>query len=487
MVARQQLQVGSVIDGFVVGEKIHAGGMASLWRVTKVGVDIPIVMKVPTILDGEDATIIVGFEMEMMILPRLSGAHVPKCIAVKDFAQQPYIVMEYVSGANLLSLLDEAPLSPARVAQIGAKVAAALVDLHRQNVLHLDIKPSNIMIRDSGEAALIDFGLSRHLHLPDLLEEEFHVPMGTGPYISPEQVLRNRTDPRSDIFSLGVLLYHFATKVRPWGIPKFNRALRARLWRDPVPPRKLNPDVPPWLQEIILRCLEPDPARRYPTAAQLLFDLQHPEEVRLTERAQRMEQSGFITTLKRRFKSAATDVEQPRAVAEPATNAAPIVMAAVDLSEGMEPLAEALRKEAARVLHFVPGARLACINVLKLNRVGLNYSRDAEGRNIHITRLVELKGWARPLGLSTGEVTFHVLESPDPATALIDFAKSNNVDQILICARASSNLRRYLGSVSSQVVAEAPCTVTVVRLPTGSAPLIEATEEPLRAREPGLS
>jgi nucleotide-binding universal stress UspA family protein len=486
MAARQQLQVGSVIDGFVVAEKIHAGGMASLWRVTKEGVDIPIVMKVPTILDGEDATIIVGFEMEMMILPRLSGVHVPKCIAVKDFAQQPYIVMEYIKGTNLLTLLDETPLAPARVVQIGAKVAAALVDLHRQNVLHLDIKPSNIMIRESGEAALIDFGLSRHLQLPDLLEEEFHVPMGTGPYISPEQVLRNRTDPRSDIFSLGVLLYHFATKVRPWGIPKFNRALRARLWRDPVPPRKLNPDIPPYLQEIILRCLEPDPARRYPTAAQLLFDLQHPDEVRLTERAQRMEQSGFMATWKRRFRSAATDVEHPRAVAEAATNAAPIVMAAVDLSEGMEPLAEALRKEAARVLHFVPGARLACINVLKLNRVGLNYSRDAEGRNIHVTRLVELKEWARPLDLSTGEVTFHVLESADPAAALIDFAKSNNVDQILICARASSNLRRYLGSVSSQVVAEAPCTVTVVRLPTGSAPLVEPTDEPAREPAPGL-
>jgi nucleotide-binding universal stress UspA family protein len=486
MAARQQLQVGSVIDGFVVAEKIHAGGMASLWRVTKDGVDIPIVMKVPTVLDGEDATIIVGFEMEMMILPRLSGVHVPKCIAVKDFAQQPYIVMEYVQGTNLLKVLDEAPLAPARVMQIGAKVAAALVDLHRQNVLHLDIKPSNIMIRESGEAALIDFGLSRHLQLPDLLEEEFHVPMGTGPYISPEQVLRNRTDPRSDIFSLGVLLYHFATKVRPWGIPKFNRALRARLWRDPVPPRKLNPDVPPYLQEIILRCLEPNPSRRYPTAAQLLFDLQHPDEVRLTERAERMEQSGFMATWKRRFRSAATDVEHPRAVAEASTNAAPIVMAAVDLSEGMEQLAAALRKEAARVLHFVPGARLACINVLKLNRVGLNYSRDAEGRNIHVTRLVELKEWARPLDLSTGEVTFHVLESPDPAAALIDFAKGNNVDQILICARASSNLRRYLGSVSSQVVAEAPCTVTVVRLPTGSAPLIEATDEPARETEPGL-
>ena len=89
----EPLQTGSTIDGFRIGEKIHSGGMATLWRVTRPDIDAPIVMKVPTILDGEDATIIVGFEMEMMILPRLSGVHVPKFYAVGDFARQPYIVM----------------------------------------------------------------------------------------------------------------------------------------------------------------------------------------------------------------------------------------------------------------------------------------------------------------------------------------------------------------------------------------------------------
>lgn len=461
---RHQLQPGMILDDFVISEKIHAGGMASLWRVTKPGIDVPIVMKVPTILDGDDATIIVGFEMEMMILPRLSGIHVPRCFAVKDFARQPYIVMEYIKGHSLLTTLESAPLPPAEVAFIGAKVAAALIDLHRQNVVHLDIKPSNIMMRESGEAAFIDFGLSRHLALPDLLEEEFRVPMGTGPYISPEQILHNRSDPRSDIFSLGVLLYHFATKVRPWGVPKFNRALRRRLWRDPMPPRTLRPDIPPWLQEVILRCLEPDPDLRYPSAAQLAFDLQHPDEVRLTERATRLEPAGFLKTLKRRFKATAME-SHPRDPGELPATTAPIVMAAVDLSDGMQNLAEALRVSVGRVLSSTPGVRLACVNVLKLNRIGLNYPLDVDGRNIHVNRLVELKEWARPLGLGQGDVTFHVLEHPDPGAALLEFAKSNHVDQILLCARASSNLRRYLGSVSSQVVAEAPCTVTVVRIP----------------------
>jgi nucleotide-binding universal stress UspA family protein len=473
--ARQQLQTGSTLDGFLIGEKLHAGGMATLWRVTRPGIDIPIVMKVPTILDGDDATIIVGFEMEMMILPRLTGVHVPRCIAVKDFAQQPYIVMEYIQGHSLLKTLDEAPLPPDRVAEIGAKVAVALIDLHRQNVVHLDIKPSNIMMRDTGEAAFIDFGLSRHLSLPDLLEEEFRVPMGTGPYISPEQVLHNRSDVRSDIFSLGVLLYHFATRVRPWGLPKSSRALRRRLWRDPAPPRKLRPDIPPWLQEVILRCLEPDPTLRYPTAAQLAFDLQHPDEIRLTERATRMERAGFLPTLRRRMKAAALE-SHPREPGEQSTAAAPIVMAAVDLSEGMERLSAALRLEVARVLGSTPGVRLACVNVLRQNRIAMNYPRDEEGRNIHMRRLVELKEWARPLKLDQGAATFHVLEAADTAAALVEFATANHVDQVLICARASSNLRRFVGSVSSQVVAEAPCTVTVVRLPQGGETSAATTE-----------
>ena len=423
--AREALETGAVIDGFLIGEKLHTGGMATLWRVTKPGIDAPIVMKVPMIMDGDDATIIVGFEMEMMILPRLAGVHVPKCYGVGDYARQPYVTMEYIEGRPLLERLDEAPLLPQDVGALGAKIAAALVDL---------------------------------------LEAEFQVPMGTGPYISPEQLLKNRTDPRSDIFSLGVLLYHFATKIRPFGYPQSQHQLRKRLWLDPVPPRKLRPDIPAWLQEIILRCLEPDPKNRYPTAAQLLFDLQHPDQVKITARGERLDRDGFWTSLKRWFHASGIEAvpQQPEAGS---VAAAPIVMAAVDLSDGMEHLAEALRQHVARILATMPDVRLACVNVLKLNRIALNYSLDEEGRNIHVQRLVELKEWARPLGLDKERITFHVLEHSEPAQALLEFIRVNNVDQVLIGARGSSTLRRYLGSVSSAVVAESACTVTVVRVP----------------------
>ena len=481
---REVLQTGSTLDGFKIGEKIHSGGMATLWRVTRPGVETPIVMKVPTIMDGEDATIIVGFEMEMMILPRLSGVHVPKFHAVGDFARQPYIVMEYIKGQSVYALIDRAPLPPEEVVTLGAKVSTALVDLHRQNVPHLDIKPSNVMLRESGEAALIDFGLSRHLLLPDLLEEEFRVPMGTGPYIAPEQIMKNRSDPRSDIYSLGVLLYYLATNVRPFGIPQAQSSLKTRLWRDPVPPRRLNPAIPPALQEVILRCLEVDPDLRYATPAQLAFELANMSQVALTERAHRLERNSLFDAGKRWFASLGAEggPQQPRTAQN---NLAPIIMVAVDLSEDMEPLSDELRTNVRRVLATMPGVRIACVNVLKLNRLTINYALDESGRNIHVQRLVELKEWGRPLGLSQERITFHVIEHMDPAVALIDYAKMNHVDQVLIGARTTSTLRRLLGSTASQVVSEAPCTVTVVRAPLNSGTVeVAADSEAARADSP---
>jgi eukaryotic-like serine/threonine-protein kinase len=253
---KPSLEKGSIIDGFLVEDCVHRGGMATLWRVSLPGSTMPMLMKVPKLGEGEDPAAIVSFEMEQMILPRLSGGHVPKFVAAGDFAVQPYIVMESIGGKTLLARLPDLPLPYAEVAEIGVKVANALDDLHRQHVVHLDIKPSNIMFRPAGEAVLLDFGLSHHDRFPDLMQEEFRVPFGTAPYMAPEQLLGIRNDARSDLFALGVLLYFFSTGVRPFGESETMRGMRRRLWRDPIPPRRLKSDYPAWLQEAVLRCLE---------------------------------------------------------------------------------------------------------------------------------------------------------------------------------------------------------------------------------------
>ena len=186
--AKVSVQPGADIDGFTVGECVHRGGMATLWSVTRPDISTPLLMKVPRVSEGEDPAAIVSFEMEQMILPRLSGPHVPACYATGDFARQAYVVIEPIPGKTLYSRLGELPLAYEEARVIGWKIATALADLHRQNVIHHDIKPSSVMFRPSGEAVLIDFGLSHHNQLPDLLQEEFRLPYGTAPYMAPGAV-----------------------------------------------------------------------------------------------------------------------------------------------------------------------------------------------------------------------------------------------------------------------------------------------------------
>jgi len=461
---KPSLAAGATIDGFRIEERIHQGGMAALWRVSRPDINMPMLMKVPFMAEGADPEAIVNFEMEQMILPRLSGSHVPKFIAAGDLGVQPYIVMECIPGKTLLDRLPELPLPYPTAIDIAARIAAALDDLHRQHVIHLDVKPSNVMFRPNDEAVLIDFGLSRHDQLPDLIQEEFHVPIGTAPYMSPEQLLGVRSDPRSDVFALGALLYAFTTGEWPFGRRETIRAMRRRLWRDPVPPRRLRPNYPPWLQEIVLRCLEIEPAWRYPTAAQLAFDLRHPDQVKLTARAERLKQDPLATVLRKRFNK-----DLARTILAPATAAhiagAPIVAVAIDLTEGTPLLNDALRRTAQRILATLPSARLACINVLKLSRVAIDTTLDEQGHSKQIDRLVALRHWAEPLKLESQRLTAHVLEAVDPAHAILDFAEANHVDHIVIGARHSSLMRTLLGSVSARVAAEAPCSVTVVRPP----------------------
>lgn len=460
--ARPLHQPGVIVDGFRLEELKHQGGMATLWSVSRPDTKMPMLMKVPRIGEGADPAAIVSFEMEQMILPRLSGVHVPKFIAAGDFAVQPYIAIEQIDGKSLLPRLADLPLPYVEVADIGVKIAQALDDLHRQHVVHLDIKPSNVMFRPTGEAVLVDFGLSHHDQMPDLMQEEFRLPFGTAPYMSPEQLRGIRNDPRSDLFALGVLLYFFSTGIRPFGESETLRGMRRRLWRDPVPPRLLRPDYPPWLQEIVLRCLEIEPAWRYPTAAQLAFDLSHPAEVKLTARSERLRRDPLTTVLRRRFNK---DLIRPRdktaLVARLAS--APIIAVAIDLSETSAPLNDALRLTAARMLATLPSARLACLNVLKVGRITIDFTLDEQGHNKQIDRLVALRHWAAPIKLDERRLTAHVLEGVDPAAAILEFVQANQVDHILIGARQSSLVRTLLGSVSAKVAAEAPCTVTVVR------------------------
>ena len=458
--------VGEELDGFRITGRLHSGGMGVLLTVdAPEDRGFPLVMKIPRLGYGEPAEAVVSYEVEQNIMSVLQGPHVPRYVAAGDLAVQPYIVMELVEGECLKDRVDRIPLPPEEVASLGAAVATALRSLHQQEVVHLDVKPSNIILRSSGEAVLIDFGLAHHAHYPDLLAEESRNPMGSAPYISPEQVLGVRSDPRSDLFALGAMLYEFATGRMPFGSPTGPSGLRRRLHADPVPPRALRKEIPEWLQEIILRLLEPDANQRYATAAQVAFDLTHPDQVVVTERGQRMERAGLGTRFRRWIKAKGME---PAAVIRPSAQLANarIVLAAVATTHTNEALFQAQRDVVRRLLSADPASRLACVTVVRPSSVTGAETEDDVATTQAIKNLVHLRHWAEPLQIPISAISFHVLEGSDPAATVLAYARANAVDQIVIGAPPPGlPLRSLMGTFATKIAAEAPCTVTLVRPP----------------------
>ena len=345
------------------------------------------------------------------------------------------------------------------VISTGIAMADALADLHRQHVLHLDLKPANVLFRPGGEAVLIDFGLSRHEQLPDLLEEQFHRPTGTTEYMAPEQLLRIRSDKRSDLFAFGAILYQMATGELPFGAPGRIKQVRQRVWRDPVPPRSLQSAIPPPLQEIILRCLDPRPDRRYATADDVAFELRHLDLVELTERAHRVKRDDLKTALKRWLHVSST-MREIAATAKKPPPRPPIILVAVDLRPGFDSLRHNQLEAAVSTLANMPGARLACLNVMQTSLISIDENVDAAGDNIHVLRIAELRRWADPLQLPRGKITYHLVEARSIPAGIIDFAQANKVDHLIIGAPAGG---ATASRMTAQVTAEAPCSVTVVR------------------------
>ena len=450
---------GSEIDGFRLGEMIHAGSMASIYRLAGPHGLLPLIIKIPRLGPGERAVNVIAFEVCRMVLGALAqGPHHPTLVAFGDVETTPYLVMEYVAGVRLNDWVHRAPIAPQEIARLGSALALALHDIHRQDVVHLDLKPTNVLYRASGDAVLIDFGLAHHSHFPDLLAEELRFPVGNWVYMAPEQVLGVRCDPRSDIYALGAILYELATGRVPFGKPSSIAQLRRRLYRDPVPPRALIAETPEWLQEIVMHCLEVDARDRYLSAAEVAFDLANPMEVAITERGRRDRRAGWGKRLRRWARARSFE---PAPCPPPSTQVgpAPIVLVAIGAARPDDALSEALRDAARRLIATVDQCRIACVTAVP---PAATLSEDtATGR--HIKQLVNLRRWAKPLELPEERLTYHVLESEKPAAALIDYAKMNDVDQILIGAPRGGAPTRLFPGVSAQVVADAPCSVTVVR------------------------
>ena len=464
------LEPGTTVDGFEVLRLLHAGGMAHIYEVgfapsedgSRRASEFPLVMKIPRMTAGDGAENIVSFEVELQILPLLKGPHVPRFVAAGDLARLPYLVMEHVPGQTLDAWQQRwSSLSFDEVAALGAATARAAHSLHQQNVCHLDLKPGNVLIQPDGSAVLLDFGLSCHAQQPDLLAEELRRAVGSPAWMAPEQVVGVRGDPRSDLFAIGVMLYQLVTGELPFGEPATAGGLRQRLWMDPVPPRRLRPDCPEWLQEVILRCLEPVAERRCASAALLAFDLCHPEQVAITARGRATQGTGAWTHLKRWLHAAGMQY-QPSPPPGRVVEAVPIVMVAVPHEDVSDATLYSLREATARSLGLRPGARLACVTVVSPHS-GPAAQAGSE-TELHRWHLSRLRQWAQGLDLSQHQASFHVLEATDVAQALLRYAEGNQVNMIILGAATHGlQLQRFVATVPIRVAMEAPCTVILVK------------------------
>lgn len=462
--------MSDAVPGYRLVGPFRAGSMAELFEVEAAD-GTRCLLKRPRLGFGNHPACYAGFETEQMILARLSGPYAPRCLAQGEDEHGPWLVIERIAGDSLETLAAAAPLPADEVARLGTLLADALHALHRQGVVHHDLTPAHVLLRPEGVATLIDFGLACHDELPDLAAAESEgtiSALGTPAVIAPEQLLGRRGDPRSDLYAAGAILYRLATGRYPFGAAASSWGRHRRRWFDPIPPRVLNPGLPEWLQEIILRCLAVRPERRYASAALLADDLAHPTQVVVGERGRRRRGGGLGLALQRWWAERTLDVSEP---AQPKRQLAraPHVLVAVDTDARDGDLAEALRIAVRRLIALDPHWRVTCVSVLEPSLATEQEEGGEIARAFHTARLVALHDWARPLDLPRERIRFHVLTGGDAAGCIVAHARRAHADHIVMGARGSSALRRYLGSVSAQVAAEAPCSVTVVRAGQDSA------------------
>ncbi|KAK3604250.1 hypothetical protein CHS0354_002058 [Potamilus streckersoni] len=465
--ALMQLRPGGIIDNFMVGERLFSGGTAYLYRVTHPDYDFPLLMKVPRLGPDQPTAAMISFETECMIMPRLYGPHCPRCVGVGNLQSIPYIVFEQVEGVQLTDLIKHEGMTVEQTVQIGISIAKACHALHRQDVLHLDIKPDNIILKDSGDVVLIDFGFSCHHHLPDLFQEEQRSAVGSPPYIAPEQVMGIRNNAKSDQFALGVTLYEMLTGQLPYGFPETQKEMESRIWLEVTPPRSLRPDCPPWLQEIILTCLRIDPNKRFATSALIANALNYPDTVTLTELASRQVVPGFWQQIKatwRRQQRVSSLTVKLKKAPSIQINHAPLILAAVDINHPDVLLQDAVGEAVNRALRRHPHSRLTCLSIVT-NNVGEESAESSESVRHHQT-LQALQRWVRRSELPEERCTLHVFEDSDPAGRIVKYAVNNHVDVIIVGGTRKQHYLLGLGrSNMTRIVEEAPCSVHIIRVP----------------------
>jgi eukaryotic-like serine/threonine-protein kinase len=277
------LPSGTRLGPYKIEAPIGAGGMGEVYRATDTRLNRNVAVKILSARLTAEPGAKQRFEREAHTASALNDPHICTIYDVGEHHGRQFLVMELLEGRTLKQYMDGQGLAVEQVLRLGMQIAAALQTAHGKGIIHRDVKPANIFVREGGEVKVLDFGLAKLLPPTDqdathsLTLTEPQAVLGTLPYMAPEQLLGDKTDARTDIWGVGAVLYEMATSQRPFREEVSTRLTDAILHEPPTPPRALNGAIPAELERIILKCLDKDPENRYQSARELVVDLRRLE------------------------------------------------------------------------------------------------------------------------------------------------------------------------------------------------------------------
>lgn len=261
---------GRVLDGYEVMDTIGEGSYGKVLRVRNTSFGEIFAMKV--LAERPDEAALERFHREVAVGRDLQHPNVTRVVGFGDYKGAPYLVMEFLDGETLRSRMDRGTLSVDEAVGIASQVAQGLAAAHARRVIHRDLKPENLMLLPDGTVKIMDFGVARVLDGRKLTATG--TALGTPHYMSPEHLRATMMDGRSDLYSLGVILFEMLTGSVPFPGEDTYSVLAAHLAQEPPQPSDLRPEVPEWLDDVVVTLLEKDPAGRPGSAEEVVRELQ---------------------------------------------------------------------------------------------------------------------------------------------------------------------------------------------------------------------
>jgi serine/threonine-protein kinase len=279
------LNPGDTLDHYRLNAVIAHTQMSVLYNAIDLNSGSELAIKVPNPEMESDPVLLERFRREEDIGRQLDHPGIVKTFNNEERSRL-YMVIEWVNGRLLRTLLNEEKKLPIdRASTIAHRICDALDYMHKHGIVHRDLKPENIMVDQNDQIKLIDFGIAMKEDARRLTFTNISSLLGTPDYISPEQVKGARGDQRSDIYSMGIIFYEMLTGRVPFVGPNPLAVMNERVLHDVKPPRDLNPEISPELEEILYRALERQPRHRYATASEMMWDLEHQEQVGVEPRS----------------------------------------------------------------------------------------------------------------------------------------------------------------------------------------------------------